>query len=90
MTALYFHNLSIKASDDEWGVTVPRNCHSFRLKKPYAVFYASPEIYSLGLTKVRTNFGNYINAYDTERTICDIICSREREDYEYVKYGVRE
>ncbi|MBR4399520.1 MAG: hypothetical protein IKT06_01105 [Aeriscardovia sp.] len=25
-----------------------------------------------------------------ERTICDIVRSREREDYEYVKYGGRE
>ncbi|MBQ1803781.1 MAG: abortive infection protein, partial [Bifidobacteriaceae bacterium] len=50
----------------------------------------SPEAYGLGLTKVRTNFGNYVNAYDVERSICDVIRSREREDYEYVKYAVRE
>lgn len=31
-----------------------------------------------------------MNVYDAERTICDIIRSRERMDYEYVKYGVRE
>lgn len=90
MTALYFYDLSIKAPDDEWDVTVPRSYHSFRLKKPYTVFYVSPEAYGLGLTKVRTNFGNYVNAYDVERSICDVIRSREREDYEYVKYAVRE
>ena len=90
MTALYFHNLSIKAPDDEWDMTVPRSYHSFRLKWPFTIFYVSPEVYGLGLTKVRTNFGNYVNAYDVERTICDIVRSREREDYEYVKYGVRE
>ena len=90
MTALYFHDLSIKAPDDEWDMTVPRSYHSFRLKDPYTVFYVPPETYGLGLTKVRTNFGNYVNAYDVERTICDIVRSKDREDYEYVKYGVRE
>ena len=90
MTALYFHDLSIKAPDDEWDMTVPRGYHSFRLKRPSTVFYVSSEAYGLGLTKVRTNFGNYVNAYDVERSICDIIRSREREDYEYVKYAVRE
>ena len=90
MTALYFQDLSIKAPDDEWDMTVPRGYHSFRLKRPSTVFYVSSEVYGLGLTKVRTNFGNYVNAYDVERSICDIIRSREREDYEYVKYAVRE
>ena len=90
MTALYFHDLSIKAPDDEWDMTVPRGYHSFRLKWPSTVFYVSSEAYGLGLTKVRTNFGNYVNAYDVERSICDIIRSKEREDYEYVKYAVRE
>ena len=90
MTALYFHNLSIKSPDDEWDITVTRNYHSFRLKQPYNIFYVEPATYGLGLTKIQTNFGNFINVYDAERTICDIIRSRERMDYEYVKYGVRE
>ena len=92
MTALYLHDLSIKSksSGDEWDITVTRNYHSFRLRQPYNIFYIEPATYGLGLIKIQTNFGNFINVYDTERTICDIIRSRERIGYEYVKYGVRE
>ena len=42
MTALYFHNLSIKSPDDEWDITVTRNYHSLRLRQPYNIFMLNP------------------------------------------------
>lgn len=89
MTALYFHGLSIKASDDKFDITVPNNYFNYKLKN-HNVFYVDKEVYSLGLTEVETPFGNKVRVYDIERCICDVIRSKNRMDSEHVKYSIRE
>ena len=54
------------------------------------MFYVSDDIYELGLTEVKTPFGNIVRAYDVERCICDIIRSKKRMDNEHIKYSLRE
>lgn len=83
MTALYFHNLSIKAPNDEYDITVRKNYNSIHLKK-HNVFYVSDGVYELGLTEVVTPMGNKIKVYDIERCICDIVSSKNRMDTEQV------
>jgi len=89
MTALYFHGLSIKAPDSEYDVTVKKNYNSVKLKN-HNIFYVKDDIYELGLTEVKTTFGNKVRCYDVERCICDIIKSMNRMDTEHVKYSIRE
>lgn len=89
MTALYFHGLSIKAPNDIYDITVKRSYNSNHLKK-HNVFYVSDDIYELGLTEVETPMGNKVKVYDIERCICDIIRSKNRMDFEHIKYSVRE
>ena len=89
MTALYFHNLSIKAPSTKYDITVRYYYNNKRLKE-HEVFYVSDDIYDLGLTEVLTPFGNKVKAYDIERCICDIIRSKNRMDFEHVKYSIRE
>ncbi len=89
MTALYFHNLSNKAPNSEYDITVRKNYNSPHLKGK-DVFYVSNDIYELGLIEVETPLGNKVRAYDKERCICDIIRSKKRMDSELVKYSVRE
>jgi predicted transcriptional regulator of viral defense system len=89
MTALYFHGLSIKAPDDKYDVTVPNNYFNYKIKEKN-VFYVDTDIYTLGLTEVKTPMGNIVRAYDVERCICDIIRSKRRMDSEHVKYSIRE
>ena len=89
MTALYFHRMSIKAPDSRYDLTVKKNYNSVKLKNQN-VFYVSDDIYVLGLTEVKTPFGNMVRVYDIERCICDIIRSKNRMDSEYVKYSIRE
>ncbi len=89
MTALYFHGLSIKAPTDIYDITVKRSYNSNHLKK-HNVFYVSDDIYELGLTEVETPMGNKVKVYDIERCICDIIRSKNRMDFEYIKHSVRE
>lgn len=89
MTALYFHNISIKAPNEIYDITVRRNYNSKHLKKNN-VFYVEDDIYRMGLTEVKTPMGNKIRVYDIERCICDIIRSKNRMDSEHIKYSVRE
>lgn len=88
MTALYFYGLSIKAPNEKYDITVPDNYFNYKIKK-HNVFYVNKDIYQLGLTKVKTPMGNIVKVYDIERCICDIIRSKNRMDFEHVKYSIK-
>ena len=88
MTALYFHNLSIKAPDSSFDITVTKKYNNPKLKK-HNVFYVDDKFYDVGITEVETPQGNKVKAYDIERCICDIIRSRKRMDLEHIKYSIR-
>lgn len=89
MTALYFHNLSIKAPDSSFDLTVTKKYNSQKLKK-HNVFYVDDKFYNIGIVEIETPQGNKVKAYDIERCICDIIRSKKRMDMEHVKYSIRE
>lgn len=40
------------------------------------VFTVKKELYSMGISTAETSFGHRVNVYDMERTICDILRSR--------------
>lgn len=89
MTALYLHNLSIKAPSNVYDITIYNKYHNIKLKN-HNIFYTSKDIYNIGITETETPIGNMVKAYDIERCICDIIRSRKRMDIEHVKYSVKE
>ncbi len=89
MTALYFHDLSIKAPDGSFDITVTKKYNNSKLKK-HNVFYVDDNIYNIGIIEVKTPSGNIVRAYDMERCICDIIRSKKRMDIEHVKYAIKE
>ena len=89
MTALYFHNLSIKASDSSFDITVTKKYNNPKLKK-HNVFYVDDKFYNIGITEAKTPQGNKVKVYDVERCICDIIRSKKRMDIEHVKYVIKE
>ena len=44
------------------------------------------DTYKLGRTSTKTSFGNVVNVYDKEKTICDLIKHKDKVDFEvYVK-----
>lgn len=44
------------------------------------------DTYNLGKTSTKTSFGNVVNVYDKEKTICDLIKHKDKVDFEvYVK-----
>lgn len=89
MTALYFYNLSIKAPDACFDITVTKKYNNSKLRM-HNIFYVDDKFYDVGLTVVTTPQGNQVKVYDMERCICDIIRSKKRMDMEHVKYAVRE
>ena len=89
MTALYFHNLSIKAPDNCFDITVTKKYNNPKLKK-HNVFYVDDKYYDIGIIEIKTPQGNKVKVYDMERCICDIIRSKKRMDLEHVKYAVKE
>lgn len=42
------------------------------------MYYIKQELFALGRTTLKTPAGNSVPAYDLERTICDVIRSRNR------------
>jgi len=89
MTALYFHNLSIKAPYNSYDITVSKSYHSANIKN-CCIFYVDKNLYNLGLEEIKTPNGNMVKVYDVERCICDIIRSRKRMDIEHIKYSVKQ
>ena len=79
-TALYFHSLTDR-TPNVYAFTVPTGVHvSERIKDESKVYYIKPELYDMGIIKIKNNFGNEIKIYDAERTVCDMIRSRSRCD----------
>lgn len=83
-TALFLNGLSDR-TPFEHTVTIPSNTVlSDALKEECNCFYIKPELFSLGMVWKKTTFGNEVRCYDVERTICDLLRSRNRMDKETV------
>jgi len=75
-------------------VTVYRGYNAHRIPKQVRIHYVIRDIYPLGITQALTIFGNSVNVYDRERTLCDLIKNRSAIEGEvfsqalhnYVKY----
>lgn len=42
------------------------------------MYFIKPELHNLGRSIMKTPFGNEVSCYDLERTICDIVRSRNK------------
>lgn len=77
-TALYLHGISDR-TPFEHTITAPSGCiPSVSIKSECKVYYIKPELFELGKTTMKTPAGNEVPTYDLERTICDVIRSRNR------------
>jgi predicted transcriptional regulator of viral defense system len=79
-SALFLHNLTDR-NPLQYSVTVPAGYNSKNIQAlGVKVYSIKKELHALGLTTGRTMFGREIKCYDMERTICDIIRSRNQMD----------
>ncbi len=77
-TALYLHGISDR-TPFEHTITAPSGCiPSMAIKTECKVYYIKPELFELGKTSLKSPAGNDVVAYDLERTICDVIRSRNK------------
>ena len=77
-TALYLHGISDR-TPFEHTLTVPTGCiPSAVVQNECKMYFIKPELHDLGRTMLKTPFGNEVSGYDLERTICDIVRSRNK------------
>ena len=83
-TALFLNGLSDR-TPFEHSITIPQTASLPRtLIGECVCYYIKPELHSLGMIKKKTTIGNEVRCYDPERTICDLLRSRNRLDEEMV------
>jgi predicted transcriptional regulator of viral defense system len=79
-TALYLHDLTDRAPL-MYSITAPSGYHSQVLNDSgHKIFYVSRDLFGLGIISMNTPHGNQVQATDLERTICDIVRSRNQID----------
>jgi len=77
-TALYLNGISDRTPFAHT-VTVPSGSKaSSFINAECKIYYIKPELFELGKTSLITPAGNQVPAYDLERTICDIVRSRNK------------
>ena len=77
-TALFLHGISDRTPFEQT-VTAPTGCTpSLSIKEACKVYHIKPELFDLGRTTLTTPAGNEVPGYDLERTICDMIRSRNK------------
>lgn len=89
-TALMLHGL-MEREPKFTSVTVKAGYNASHLRrKGIRVHQVKADVAELGVTEVRTSFGNPVRAYDMERTICDILRSKEAMDVQVFQYAMKE
>lgn len=79
-TALYLLDMA-EREPLRYTVTVRERYHSKSLSEQGVKVYAvKKELYSLGITEVSTPLGNMVKSYNMERTVCDMVRSRNNVD----------
>lgn len=89
-TALFLLGLS-EREPIKYEVTVKRGYNTKNLKEQGIVVYTvKPERYSLGITKLKTPMGNFVKAYNVERTLCDIFKGQCKIEVQAKQYAVKQ
>jgi predicted transcriptional regulator of viral defense system len=88
-TALYLNGL-IEDEPKEYTVTVYTGYSPARLRKTnLKVFFIAEDLADFGFIQVATKYGNMVNTYNMERTICDCLRNRNQLDHFVVNEGIK-
>lgn len=88
-TALFLNGLS-ERTPFMHSVTIPNNTRVSKVIQEECVcYYIKPELHRIGMTIRKTTLGNEVRCYNAERTICDLLRSRNRLDEETVIGAVK-
>lgn len=87
-TALYIHGLSDR-TPFEYSATVLSGYKVVGdVAKRFKIYYVKKEFHKLGVVITKSPFGNPIKVYSIERTLCDIIRSRNRMDVQILNQAL--
>lgn len=88
-TALYLHGISDR-TPFQHTLTVPSDyTASMEIRNVCKIYYIKPELFRLGQTVLATPAGNEVAVYDLERTICDIVRSRNKVGTETFLFALK-
>jgi len=88
-TALFHHDLSDR-DPLNYTITIPTGYNASKFKENgIEVYYVKRELLELGLIVGKTVFGRDVRIYDKERTICDVIRSRNNMDISIVNDSLK-
>ena len=88
-TALFLHDLSERTPFIH-AITIPNNASiPATIKEQCKCYYVKPALHEVGMVEKTTTFGNSVRCYDPERTLCDILRSRNRMDEETVISAIK-
>jgi hypothetical protein len=73
-----------------FSMTVPSGYNATSLKTIGAkVYFVNRKLYSLGLITAKSSYGNNIKTFNLERTICDLLRSRNQIDIQQVNEALK-
>ena len=75
-TALFLHGISDRTPFEHTLTSPTGKVPSKAIGEECKIYYIKPELFELGCCMMATPAGNLVNCYDLERTICDIVRSR--------------
>lgn len=79
-TALYIHGLTDR-TPFEYSASVPSGYKVVAsVADKFKIYYIKKELHDLGVATTVSSFGNPIKVYNVERTICDLLRSKNRLD----------
>lgn len=88
-TALFLNGLS-ERTPFKHSVTIPSNRKLSKILQDECVcYYIRPELHQVGVVTRKTTLGNEVRCYNAERTICDLVRSRNRLDEETVISAIK-
>ncbi len=89
-TALYLHGL-MEREPRRTTVTVKFGYNaSHLLEQGIKVYTVISDYYELGRSEITTSYGNQVAVYDMDRTICDVIRSKDTIDIQVFSYALKE
>lgn len=88
-TALFLHDLTDR-NPLTYSVSLPSGYHSSVLNESgHKIFYVNRNLFRLGVVSMQSTHGNEIKVTNLERTICDILRSRNQIDVQYLNTALK-
>ena len=88
-TALFLHGLSERVPLI-YEITVINGYNaSLKTRENVELYFVSKDIFELGRIEIESPQGKIVPVYDIERTLCDMLKSKQNQDIKIIKYAFK-